>query len=57
LTVAPGEKISVTSATGSRSSQVLTVTATDTNAMAILSVLNADGKVHPARTSPVVDRT
>jgi DNA-binding beta-propeller fold protein YncE len=38
LTVAPGDKISVTSATYSQSTHVLTVTASDTNPQAILNV-------------------
>jgi DNA-binding beta-propeller fold protein YncE len=38
LTVAPGDKIAITSATYSQSTHVLTVTATDTNPQAILNV-------------------
>jgi hypothetical protein len=38
LTVAPGDKISIASATYSQSTHVLTVTASDTNPQAILNV-------------------
>ncbi len=45
LTVAPTDVLHVTKATWSTSAQVLTVTATSTNAQAIIAVLNANGNV------------
>jgi hypothetical protein len=43
LTVAPTDRLNVTSATWSKSTQVLTVNATSSSAQSIISVLNANG--------------
>ncbi|MBZ5557596.1 MAG: hypothetical protein LAO77_10025 [Acidobacteriia bacterium] len=45
LTVMPTDTLHVTSATWSKSTQLLTITATSTNPQAIVAVLNANGNV------------